>query len=117
MSKKHKKIFKQKIKQLLSEMEREPAQPAPIPIKPEENLPVQSPEPQPLVSKTVTPPQPETSVPTLVPISIVKAELKKIALIFLILILVVIAAFFISSKTNWLFILADKFYGWAELGG
>ena len=114
MSKKHKKIFKQKIKEMLSQMEKEPKTPLPppppTPVQPVTlTPPPQIPEPKP--PKISTPVSSVTSLP------IVKSDLKKITLTVGIMILILIASFMISLKTNWLFILADKLYNLAQLGG
>ena len=126
MSKKHKKIFKQKIRQMLSEMEKptdSPAQqketpqvqPVITPVTPQEDF-KPTPEVPVVKSQPKTPVLSSASNQSIAPVKIVKTDLKKIALLFSVMILVVIAAFLISTKTNWLFNLADKIYNWAQLG-
>jgi hypothetical protein len=110
MSKKHKKIFKQKIKEMLSRAERTPAPPS---IKPEIEPPILKEESEIPKIEPKTIPQP---APSVAPASIVKSDLKKIALIFGTMILVVILAAFITSKTPWLSVIASKIYNFAQLG-
>ena len=100
---------------MLSEIEKLPDAPAQIVQSATESLaaPVENiakpEEPRKVVQK-------EVSSSNIIPVSIVKTDLKKIALLFSVLILIVVISFFISAKTNWFFSLADKIYNWAQLG-
>jgi len=45
----------------------------------------------------------------------VQVELRKIILLFGVMILILIGVTILSSKTVWFFVLADKIYNWSHL--
>jgi len=103
MAKKHKKVFKQKLKQMLVAAESVPVAPSSQSVPP--------------VSSAQAPVVKSNSSPILlIEPDLVKSDLKKIGLLFLIILLLIAATVVISEKTNWLFIVADKIYNWARLG-
>jgi hypothetical protein len=103
MAKKHKKIFKQKLRQMLVT-----AEPTPV-VHPSQPLQA-TPSPQAPALR----PSP-TSVSLIKP-DLIKSDLKKIAFLFLIILVLIATAVIISDKTNWFSIVADKIYNWAQLG-
>lgn len=105
MSKKNKKVFKQQIKQMLSEIDK-------VGTSPKLSTSVTTKA----VSPVVTIPQAVSSNLSIAPVSIVKSDFKKIILLFSIMIVILVAAAFISDKTSYLSIFADKLYNWARLG-
>jgi hypothetical protein len=110
MAKKHKKFFKQKIKEMLSQTEKVPASSL---TKPETTTQISRKESETFKIEPKTISQPLTPVFS---IGVVKSDLKKIALLFGVMLVVVILVAFITSKTSWFSILADKIYNIAQLG-
>lgn len=114
MSKKHKKVFKQKIKTMLQQAQQGNLPPAiktvaqePAKLAAAITGPVAAPVE---VSKSMA------SVLQIAPVEIVRKDLKKIALLVLIMAAIIVGVAIISDKTTWLSVVADKFYGWARLG-
>jgi len=106
MAKKHKKIFKQKLRQMLVA-----AEPTPVaqPLQPSQPLQPTPPSQAPSL-------RPSPAPVSLIEPDLIKSDLKKIAFLFLIILAFIVTAVIISDKTNWLSVVADKIYNWAQLG-
>ena len=119
MSKKNKKIFKQKIKEMLAQTEKPlvaqssvPMSTSQIPTAVQTAQPASQTSTQPITKSAISVASPSSIIsPTLV-----KADLKKIAIVFLIMAAIIVVSIIISDKTNWFSILSDKIYAWAKLG-
>jgi len=112
MSKK-KKIFKQKIRQMLQEAEKGIVSQIPKEefVKPAGSQEVPEKEIKSEPPKTVVAPN-----IAIAPIEIVKRDLRKIATTFLIIIVIIIGVAIVAERTNFISIVADKLYNWAQLG-
>jgi len=106
LSKKNKKIFKQKMRQMLSQMENTVEREPQIIAKD----PVSAPSAPAAALKPIAP------ILSLTPVDIIRSDLKKIFFLIVILLLVVVAAAIISDKTTWLTVISDHLYNWAQLG-
>jgi hypothetical protein len=110
VSKKNKKIFKQKMRQMLSQMDNNSAAKQPQIIS-KDPVSTSSPvAPVAIAAKSVAP------ALSLVPVDVVRADLKKIGLLLFIMLLVIVAVTIISDKTTWLTTISDHLYNWAQLG-
>lgn len=119
MSKK-KKIFKQKIKQMLAEIERKTANTEATEKKREtqKEPEIKKPEATEIVKEKVEKPKspPQISVSSLTPSTLVLSDLKKIAYLSGGMIFILVVVYLISTKTNWLLFMADKIYKWSGVG-
>lgn len=108
MSKKNKKFFKQKMRQMLAAAEGTAQKKESSSSAVETTQETKKITAEPIVSTA-----PALS---LVPIQIVKADLKKIAFVLLVMLLIIVCATIISDKTTWLSVISDKLYSWSRLG-
>ncbi|MCX6807015.1 MAG: hypothetical protein NT135_02780 [Candidatus Berkelbacteria bacterium] len=111
MSKKHRKIFKQKLKKMLSEIDQG------MPVKkPLEAKPMVVPEQEEQAPVEISEEKVEKSVFSIASVPHTKHDLKKTAIIFGIMVIVIVAVSIVSVKTSAFSFVADKIYSWAQLG-
>jgi hypothetical protein len=108
MAKKNKKIFKQKVRQLLTQGE--------APASPKENILPNVAKEKELPKTPSLPVAKAAATTTLIAPEIVKADLKKITLLIIILLAIVAGVAIISAKTSWLEVISNRLYNWTQLG-